>query len=293
MNSRRTFLKGAVGAAAWWTLPSVAGSITDLTGMTLKRASELVRTKQASPVDLAEACFKQIDRYNAPLNAFITITRDKAMIAAREMEAEQQRGKWRGPLHGIPIAIKDNIDTAGILTTGASELFKDRIPTEDADVIRRLKNAGAVILGKLNLHEFAYGGTTTVSYYGAAHNPWALDHQTGGSSGGPAAALAADLCFGSLGTDTAGSVRIPGSYCGIVGLKPTYGRVSNRGVIPLSWTLDHTGPMAKCVEDAAILLKVIAGYDERDPTTVDVPVPDYARALKTPVSRLRLAVLNN
>ncbi|OLE46565.1 MAG: hypothetical protein AUI36_21890, partial [Cyanobacteria bacterium 13_1_40CM_2_61_4] len=290
MNSRRTFLKGAVGAAAWWTLPSVAGSITDLTGMTLKRASELVRTKQASPVDLAEACFKQIDRYNAPLNAFITITRDKAMIAAREMEAEQQRGKWRGPLHGIPIAIKDNIDTAGILTTGASELFKDRIPTEDADVIRRLKNAGAVILGKLNLHEFAYGGTTTVSYYGAAHNPWALDHQTGGSSGGPAAALAADLCFGSLGTDTAGSVRIPGSYCGIVGLKPTYGRVSNRGVIPLSWTLDHTGPMAKCVEDAAILLKVIAGYDERDPTTVDVPVPDYARALKTPVSRLRLGI---
>jgi aspartyl-tRNA(Asn)/glutamyl-tRNA(Gln) amidotransferase subunit A len=290
MNSRRTFLKTSLGATAWWAIKSPFAEPTDLTGMTLKRVSELLRSKQVSPVDLTKACFKRIDKYNSALNAFITVTRDEAMTTAREMEAEQQRGKWRGPLHGVPIALKDNIDTAGIRTTGASELFKDRIPSEDAEVVRRLKSAGTVFLGKLNLHEFAYGGTTTVSYYGPAHNPWALDHQTGGSSGGPAAALAADLCFGSLGTDTAGSVRIPGSYCGIVGFKPTYGRVSNRGVIPLSWTLDHTGPMAKCVEDAAILLNVIAGYDEKDPTTVDMPVPDYTRALRTPVSKLRLGV---
>ena len=177
--------------------------------MTLKHASELLRSKSASPVDLTEACLKRIDKYNSALNAFITVTSEQALAAAREVAAEQRRGKWRGPLHGIPIALKDNIDTAGIRTTAASELFKDRVPSEDAEVVRRLKDAGAVILGKLNLHEFAYGGTSDVTYFGAVHNPWALDHISGGSSGGSAAAVAADLCFGALGTDTAGSVRIP------------------------------------------------------------------------------------
>src|SRR5205807_1729437 len=143
------------------------------------------------------------------------------------MEAEQRRGKWRGPLHGIPIALKDNIDTAGVRTTGASELFKDRVPSEDAEVVRRFKNAGAILLGKTNLHEFAYGGTSSITYFGPVHNPWAPDRIPGGSSGGSAVATATDLCFGSLGTDTAGSVRIPASYCGVVGLKATYGRVSN------------------------------------------------------------------
>lgn len=206
------------------------------------------------------------------------------------MEAEQRRGKWRGPLHGIPIALKDNIDTAGIRTTAASELFKDRVPSEDAEVVRRLKKAGAILLGKTNLHEFAYGGTSSVSYFGAVHNPWALDRIPGGSSGGSAAATAAGLCFGSLGTDTAGSVRAPASYCGVVGFKPTYGRVSNRGVIPLSWTLDHVGPLCRTVEDTALMLGVIAGYDELDPTTTDMPVPDYSRAFKLPASKLRLGV---
>src|SRR5205085_242940 len=177
----------------------------------------------------------RIEKHNKALNAFITISHDEALTAAREMEAEQRRGKWRGPLHGIPIALKDNIDTVGIRTTGASELFKDRIPAEDAEVARRLKNAGAILLGKLNLHEFAYGGTSTVTHFGTMHNPWALDRVTGGSSGGPGVAVASDLCFAALGTDTAGSVRMPSSHCGIVGLKPTYGRVSNRGVIVLSW----------------------------------------------------------
>lgn len=289
-HDRRSFLRSATAAAAGLAWKPAFGQSKDLAASTLKQASEALRRKAASPVDLTEACLKRIERYNPALNAYITVTGEQALKTAREMEAEQRRGKWRGPLHGIPIALKDNIDTAGILTTAASGVFKDRVPAEDADVVRRLKDAGAVILGKLNLHEFAYGGTSDVSYFGAVHNPWALDHIAGGSSGGSAAATAADLCFGSLGTDTAGSIRMPSSYCGVVGFKPTYGRVSLRGVIPLSWTLDHIGPICKTVEDAALVLQAIAGYDSLDPATVDVPVPDYARALKTETSRLRLGV---
>ena len=234
---------------------------------TLQHAAQQLRRRAVSPLELTRSCLARIERCNAALGAFITVTRESALASARRMQSEQRRGQWRGPLHGVPIALKDNIDTAGIRTTGASELFKDRVPAEDAEVVRRLKNAGMILLGKLNLHEFAYGGTSAVTYFGAVHNPWTLDHHAGrilGRSG--VRPLAADMCFGSLGTDTAGSVRIPGSYCGIVGFKPTYGRVSNRGVIPLSWSLDHTGPMTS-VEDAAMLLDVIAGYDALDPTT--------------------------
>lgn len=290
MNSRRTFLNAGIGAAAWWALKPAFGQPPDLSGLSLKKASDLVRSRQASPVELTQACLKRIEKYNSVLNAYITVTGDEALFAARQMEAEQRRGKWRGPLHGIPIAIKDNIDTVGIRTTGGSELFKDRIPLEDAEVARRLKNAGAILLGKLNLHEFAYGGSSNVTHYGTMHNPWALDRVTGGSSGGPGVAVAADLCYAALGTDTAGSVRMPSSHCGIVGLKPTYGRVSNRGVMTLSWTLDHVGPMCKSVEDAALMMNVVAGYDELDPTTEDRPVPDYTRALKMPTSKLRLGI---
>ena len=269
---------------------TAAAAASDLAGLSLKKASELLRSKAASPVDVTRACLERITRYNAALNAFITVVPEQALAAAKQMEQELQRGKWRGPLHGVPIALKDNIDTAGVRTTGASELFKDRIPSEDADVARRLKQAGAIVLGKLNLHEFAYGGSSTVTYFGTMHNPWAPDRVTGGSSGGPGVAVSADLCYGALGTDTAGSVRMPAAHCGIVGLKPTYGRVSTRGVMTLSWTLDHVGPMCKTVEDAALLLNIIAGYDDLDPTTVDVPVPDYTRALKLPTSKLRLGV---
>src|SRR5712691_6771789 len=286
---RRKFLAAGMSAAAGLARKPALGQSQDLAGMTIKQASELLRSKGASPVDLTQACLKRIDQYNPSLNAFITVTRTEALAAAHEMEAEQRRGKWRGPLHGIPIALKDNMDTAGIRTTGASELFKDRVPSEDAEVVRKLKNAGAILLGKTNLHEFAYGGTSSVSYFRPVHNPWALDRVPGGSSGGSAAATAAGLCFGSLGSDTAGSVRIPASYCGIVGFKPTYGRVSNRGVIPLSFTLDHVGPICRTVEDAALMLGAIAGYDERDPTTIDAPVPDYSRAFKT-TSKLRLGI---
>ncbi len=284
--NRRSFLGVSLGAAA-----SVAlGESPDLAGLTLRKASELLRTKAASSLDLTRACLARIEKYQPVLNAFITVTGEQALADARMRDAELQRGKSRGPFHGIPIALKDNIDTAGVRTTGASELFKDRVPAEDAEIVRRLKNAGAILLGKLNLHEFAYGGTSAVSYFGAVHNPWDPTLTPGGSSGGPGAAVAADLCFASAGTDTAGSVRIPASYCGIVGLKPTYGRVSLRGVIPLSWSLDHAGPMCKTVEDTALMLNVIAGYDEQDPTTADVPVPDYVRALRTPTSKLRLGL---
>jgi aspartyl-tRNA(Asn)/glutamyl-tRNA(Gln) amidotransferase subunit A len=288
-ESRRAFLAAGIGAVAW-ARRALSAKSQDLTALTLKRASELLRSRAASSVDLTEACLARIKRYDPAVNAFITVTADSALAAARELDAEARRGRWRGPLHGIPIALKDNIDTAGVLTTGASELFKDRVPAEDAEVVRRLKNAGAVFLGKLNMHEFAYGPSSAVSYYGPVHNPWALDRISGGSSGGSAAAIATDMCFGTLGTDTGGSIRIPSSHCGTVGLMGTYGRVSNRGVIPMAWTLDHVGPICKSVEDAALMLSVIAGYDERDPTTVDAPVPDYQRAIGGRTSRLRLGV---
>ncbi|MFI4868513.1 MAG: amidase [Steroidobacterales bacterium] len=257
---------------------------------TLQQAAQQLRRRSVSPVELTRACLARIERGNSALGAFITVTSESALAAARQMQAEQRRGHWRGPLHGIPIALKDNIDTAGVRTTAASELFRHRVPSADADVVRRLKSAGAVLLGKLNLHEFAYGGTSDVSYFGAVHNPWALDHIAGGSSGGSGAAASASLCFGTLGTDTAGSVRIPASYCGVVGFKPTYGRVSIRGVIPLSWSLDHVGPICRSVADTALMLGAIAGYDPLDPSSVDRPVPDYLRALKRGTATLRLGV---
>ena len=257
-------------------------------GPSLQQVSELIRKKSASPVELTQECLKRIEKLNPSLNAYITVMGEQALAQARELEAERQSGKWRGPLHGVPIGLKDLIDTAGVRTTAASAVFADRVPTEDAEIVRRLKAAGAVLVGKLNMHEFAYGATSVPSHYGAVHNPWNLDRIAGGSSGGSAAAVAAELCYGALGSDTGGSIRQPSAYCGFVGLKPTYGRVSTRGVIPLSWSLDHIGPMCRTVADAALLLGAIAGYDPRETTSIDAPVPDYTRALRTKVSGLRL-----
>jgi aspartyl-tRNA(Asn)/glutamyl-tRNA(Gln) amidotransferase subunit A len=271
-------------------LQPVAAQPRQSEAFTLKEASEHLRRRQVSAVELTEACLRQIETHNPKLNAFITVTAEQALAAAREMDAEGRRGRWRGPLHGVPIAVKDNIDTAGIRTTAASELFKDRVPSEDAEVVRRLRSAGAILIGKTNLHEFAYGGSSTVSYFGPVRNPWDPTRIPGGSSGGSAAATAASLCFGALGTDTAGSVRMPASYCGLVGFKSTYGRISNRGVVPLSWTLDHVGPLCRTVEDTALMLATIAGFDSLDPTSMDVPVPDYTRALGTRTTHLRVAI---
>jgi aspartyl-tRNA(Asn)/glutamyl-tRNA(Gln) amidotransferase subunit A len=302
--SRRSFLKATLAGTAISLAKVPAVTETDLnsqrtnpvsgspngelTKLTLREAGDLVRRKKVSPVELTTACLARMDRANPALNAFITITAESAMEQSRVAESEVMQGKWRGPLHGVPIALKDLFDTAGVKTTAGSGVFKDRVPTEDAEVVRRLKAAGAVLLGKTNMHEFAFGGTSIVSYFGPVHNPWETSHIAGGSSGGSAAALAAELCYGALGSDTAGSVRLPASLCGIVGLKPTYGLVSIRGVIPLSWSLDHVGPMARTVADTALLLQVIAGYDAQETTSEEMKVPDYSQAIGTKVASLRI-----
>jgi aspartyl-tRNA(Asn)/glutamyl-tRNA(Gln) amidotransferase subunit A len=253
-------------------------------------ASELLRKRELSPVELTKNCLQRIETLNPVLNAFITVTVEQALAQARAAEAEISRGHWRGPLHGIPLGLKDLIDTAGVRTTAASALFKDRVPAADAEVVRRLKNAGAVFLGKQNLHEFAYGGSSMISYYGEVRNPWNPACITGGSSGGSAAAVAAGLVYGAIGTDTAGSIREPASQCGVVGLKPTYGRVSTRGVIPLSMSLDHVGPITRTVSDAAVMLQAIAGYDERDRNSANAWVPDFLAALREGSKALRVGV---
>jgi aspartyl-tRNA(Asn)/glutamyl-tRNA(Gln) amidotransferase subunit A len=224
------------------------------------------------------------------LNAFIAVTAESALQEARTAETEIARGEWCGPLHGIPIALKDLIDTAGVKTTAASALHQDRVPTEDAEVVRRLRQAGAVILGKNNLHEFAYGGSSLVSFFGDVRNPRNREHITGGSSGGSAAAVAAGLCYAAIGTDTAGSIREPAALCGCIGLKPTYGRVSARGVLPLSWSLDHVGPLTSTVSDAAILLQAIAGHDPLDASSADIPVEDYVSSLRERTKNLRIGI---
>jgi aspartyl-tRNA(Asn)/glutamyl-tRNA(Gln) amidotransferase subunit A len=264
--------------------------ISHITQLSLSEASDLIRSRKISPLELTRGCLSRIEQLNGKLNAFITVTGDAALSQARAAEAEIQQGNWKGPLHGIPVALKDIIDTAGVRTTAASGVFKDRIPLQDAEVVRRLKAAGAVLLGKLNLHEFAYGGSSAVSYFGPVHNPWDPAYSSGGSSGGSAAAVAARLCYAAIGTDTGGSIRQPASYCGIVGLKPTYGRVSTSGVTPLSWSLDHVGPMTRTVKDAMLILQVIAGYDPYDTASTDAPVPDYVLAVKGQTSSLRLGI---
>ncbi len=257
---------------------------------TISEIAARLRRKEVSPVEITRACLDRIEKLDPPLNAFITVTAESALAEARAAEIEIARGEWRGPLHGIPIALKDLIDTAGTRTTAASALFEHRVPAEDAEVVRRLRRAGAVIVGKNNLHEFAYGGSSLVSFFGDVHNPWNTAHIAGGSSGGSAAAVAAGLCYAAIGTDTAGSIREPAALCGCVGLKPTYGRVSARGVIPLSWSLDHVGPLAATVGDAAMVLQAIAGYDPLDVCSADVPVSDYVSGLRDQTQAIRVGV---
>src|ERR1017187_4788474 len=249
-----------------------------------------LRRKEVSPLELTRACLDQIEKLNPTLNAFVTVTAESALAEARAAESEIAHGEWRGLLHGIPIALKDLIDTAGTRTTAGSALYQSRVPTEDAEIVRRLRQAGAVILGKNNLHEFAYGGSSLVSFFGDVHNPWNATHIAGGSSGGSAAAVAAGLCYAAIGTDTAGSIREPAGLCGCVGIKPTHGRVSARGVIPLSWSLDHVGPLAATVADAAAVLQAIAGYDLLDMNSADVPGSDYVFGLRDGTTALRFGV---
>jgi aspartyl-tRNA(Asn)/glutamyl-tRNA(Gln) amidotransferase subunit A len=257
---------------------------------TILELSARLRSRDLSPVEITRDCLTRIEKLNPALNAFITVMADSALAAARTAEAEIGRGEWRGPLHGIPIALKDLIDTAGVRTTAASAVHETRVPTEDAEVVRRLRQAGAVLIGKNNLHEFAYGGSSLISHFGEAHNPWDHGRITGGSSGGSAAAVVAELAYAAIGTDTAGSIREPAALCGCVGIKATYGRVSSRGVIPLSTSLDHVGPLAATVTDAAIVLQAIAGFDAVDITSADVPVFDCVAALRESAKSLRVGV---
>jgi aspartyl-tRNA(Asn)/glutamyl-tRNA(Gln) amidotransferase subunit A len=261
---------------------------------TIRELSQKIRDRAISPVELTHDCLTRIERLNPTLNAFITVTAESALAQARIAEREIFSGEYRGPLHGIPIGLKDIIDVAGVRTTAASALFsipqKDRVPTEDAQVVRRLRAGGAIILGKQNLHEFAYGGSSIIGFFGEVHNPWDTSRIAGGSSGGSAASVAAGLGFAAVGTDTAGSIRLPAAYCGVVGVKPTYGRVSARGVVPLSWSLDHVGPIANSVYDAALMLQVLAGYDPADPTSIDAPATDFAAAIAQLPPKLRIGV---
>jgi aspartyl-tRNA(Asn)/glutamyl-tRNA(Gln) amidotransferase subunit A len=294
-QDRRDFLNLTAGAFAGalstqvlaGQRPQPAG---DLAALSLSEASELVRARRVSPVELTNACLARIERLNPLLNAFITVTAAPALEDARTAESEIAKGRRRGALHGIPIGLKDLFDTAGVRTTAASAIFADRVPSEDAEVVRRLRAAGAILIGKLNMQEFAYGDTSAQSHFGPVRNPWNRDLVAGGSSGGSAAAVAAGLCYGALGSDTGGSIRQPAAYCGIVGLKPTYGLVSTRGVVPLSWSLDHVGPMCRTSVDTALLLQVIAGYDALDTSSLAVTPPDYVRAMRRDVKRLRLGV---
>jgi aspartyl-tRNA(Asn)/glutamyl-tRNA(Gln) amidotransferase subunit A len=261
-----------------------------LTLLTIAEAAELIASGDISPVELTVAHLERIQQVEPKINSYITVTAESALAAASKAEDQLRKGKSHRSTHGIPIGLKDLIETKDVLTTAGSIFFADNFPERDAVVVEKLTEAGAVILGKLNMHEIALGVTNVNPHFGPCRNPWQLDRVSGGSSGGSAAALAAGLCMGALGSDTGGSIRIPASLCGVVGLKPTYGRVSTRGVIPLSWNLDHVGPMARQVRDVAILLAVIAGYEPRDPYSQDVAKGEYLNELADGVNGWRIAL---
>jgi aspartyl-tRNA(Asn)/glutamyl-tRNA(Gln) amidotransferase subunit A len=262
----------------------------DPNGLTIARAAEALGRGEVTTRALTEAYLDRIARLNPRVNAFLTVTAERARADAERADAERAAGRVRGRLHGIPIGLKDLFETAGIRTTAGAKIHADHVPAEDCTVARRLRDAGTVLLGKLATHEYAYGVTTTNPHFGPTRNPWHLEHIPGGSSGGSGAAVAAGLATAALGTDTGGSIRMPASVCGVVGLKPTYGRVSKAGVFPLSWLFDHAGPLTRTVEDAALVLQAIAGYDPADATTVRTPVDEYAVGLGGGIRGLRIGV---
>jgi len=263
---------------------------SELCYLTISQAAPLLRERKLSPVELTEAFLRRIEAVDGQLRAFITLLPERAMEQARQAESEIHSGGYRGPLHGIPIGLKDLYDTSGILTTAMSRVTPDRIPNQDATTVAKLNQAGTILLGKLAMHEFALGGADPTSLFPPARNPWDLKRIPGGSSSGSGAAVAAGLCMGALGSDTGGSIRGPASFCSIVGFKTTYGRVSNFGVVPLSWSQDHCGPMTWTVEDTALILQGIAGHDPKDPTTADVPVPDYSQSLVDDIKGMKIGV---
>jgi aspartyl-tRNA(Asn)/glutamyl-tRNA(Gln) amidotransferase subunit A len=294
MNRREILL-----AAAATVMPSLSSSRTeearadsaaslpeDLSALSLAEASRAI----VSSRELTLACLRRIEQQNREINALISVMREEALAQSAALDAEAREGRIRSPLHGIPIALKDAIDTAGTRTTAASAQFEHRIPSADAEVVRRLRQAGAVIIAKANLAEFSVSPSGASSYFGPVKNPWHMDRVTGGSSSGSAAATATHMCFGALGTDSGGSVRIPAAWCGLVGLKPTDGLVSTTGIIPSVASLDSCGPMARTVEDVAMLFSEMVGYDALDVRSVERAKEDYALSARQPVSQLRIAV---
>ena len=261
--------------------------------LTISKAAKIIEKKEISPVELTETLLHRIQTINPQLDAFITVTADRAIKQAQTAEREISNGRYRGPMHGIPIGLKDIYNTAGIRTTGHSRVAMDNVPAENATTVTKLFDAGAILLGKLATHEFAHGGPSFDLPWPPARNPWHRDHFTGGSSSGSAASVAAGLVLGALGSDTGGSIRTPASLCGIVGLKPTYGLISRYGVIPNSYTFDHCGPMTWTVEDCAIMLQVLAGYDPKDPAIANQAIPDYRQALIPDLHGLRIGVLRH
>jgi aspartyl-tRNA(Asn)/glutamyl-tRNA(Gln) amidotransferase subunit A len=282
-----TGLGAALGAARARASPRPDAAFGALT---LAEAAEAVRSGRTTASALTDACFARIAVLEPRLNAFISLFQDQARREAAALDAEARAGRWRGPLHGVPVSLKDNIDTAGERTTGGSPVFESRVPAEDAPAVARLRAAGAIVIGKNTLNELAMSDGRS-SFFGRVHNPWNLDRQTGGSSSGSCAAVASEMVYAALGTDTGGSIRNPAAWCGVVGLKPTNGLVPNRGTLPLTPSLDTIGPIARSVEDAAILLGVIAGYDRLDVTSDPHPGEDYQAALRQPVEGLRVGRL--
>jgi len=265
-------------------------SQTNLYHLTIREAAGLLKSGQLSPVELTQAFLDRIEATDDRLHSYIVVLKEQALDDARLAEAEIRRGDYKGPLHGIPFALKDLYDTAGVTTTAGSKVYIDRVPAEDATTTARLKAAGGILLGKLAMHEFALGGPDFTTPFPPARNPWNLDHITGGSSSGSGSAVASGQAMAALGSCTGGSIRGPASLCGIVGLKATYGRVSRAGVVTLSWSQDHCGPMTWTVEDTAYMMQALAGYDPKDPTTSTAPVPDYSLSLREDIKGLTIGV---
>jgi aspartyl-tRNA(Asn)/glutamyl-tRNA(Gln) amidotransferase subunit A len=264
-----------------------------MTTLPLTRLVGRIRSGEIASLEATEAYLDRIERLDGRVKSYITVAAESARESARHADEELERGRILGPLHGLPIALKDNIDTAGMRTTVGSAFFAECVPERDAEAARRLREAGAVLLGKLTMHEFAYGATSQNPHYGACRNPWNLERIPGGSSGGSGAAVGAGLCAAALGTDTGGSVRIPAALNGVSGLRPTTGRVSNRGVFPITWTFDTVGPLARSVEDAGLVLSVLAGHDPQDPLSIDRPVDDLLASVEQGLDGLQIGVARN
>jgi aspartyl-tRNA(Asn)/glutamyl-tRNA(Gln) amidotransferase subunit A len=264
--------------------------MTGINFLTIAEASRLLARRQLSPVELTDACIGRLEQVNGRLNSVVTPTLDRARLEAKAAQEEIVRGRYRGPLHGIPYGLKDVFETAGIRTTAQSRLLADYVPSSDCDAQARLAAAGGILLGKTATWEFALGGPSWDILFPPTRNPWNLDHDPAGSSSGSAASVAAGICLAAMGTDTGGSIRLPAAACGVAGLKPTYGRLSRRGILPNAFTHDHSGPLAWCVEDLAILLQILAGHDYRDVSSADLPVPDYRGRLDGDIDGIRIGV---